>query len=172
MTRESSFSQIYANYFKRIYNFIFSKTRSQDDTEDIVQETFTGIWRSLDKIDQEKNLTSWVYQIARNKLNDYLKRKYKISEKSTLLSLDNISEEDLDKYDLDNEDKSYLDHAHNKATKLIEKLEDKYRKVLELRYLKNYKISDVSRELNITENNVKVIQNRAIKKLKELLNNN
>lgn len=170
MSKEAFFSQVYQEYFDRIYNFIYSRTHSQDDAEDIVQETFSGIWKSIDNFDQEKPIGSYLYQIAKNKLNDYLKRKYRINAFSAFFSLDNTSEEELDNYADKTEDKGYLTKAHSKALKLIEQLEANYKKVLELRYVKGYKISEVAKELGLSENNVKVIQNRAIKKLKELIN--
>jgi len=168
MTKEKQFQQIYSLFFNKVYNFIFSRTNSQDDAEDIVQDTFIGIWKSMDKLDVSRNLGAWVFQIARNKLNDYLKSKYKVLERTTSQPTDNISEENLDDYTDDN--REYLSKAHKEAMKMIEKLDDNYRKVLELRYIKGYKIKEVAQELKLTENNVKVIQNRAIKKLKELIN--
>jgi len=52
--------------------------------------------------------------------------------------------------------------------KILSKLTVNYRKVLELRFLKGYTIAETSDELNLTEENVKVLQHRALKKANQL----
>ena len=51
----------------------------------------------------------------------------------------------------------------------IDKLEDKYRIVFELFYLREFKISEISKILKISEPNVKTRLRRAREKLKKLL---
>ena len=54
---------------------------------------------------------------------------------------------------------------------IIKKLKEKYRVVLELFYIHDMKITDISKTLNISESNVKIRLKRAKKKLQEYLKN-
>ena len=167
LKKEEIFKQLYDKYFNKVYNFLLSRTNSQNDTEDLVQEIFLGIWKGMDSLDGKSNINAWVFQISRNKFNDFLRRKYKIDYKKVdldFLELDNLAD-DFEKF----EDDSYANEVHKKAVELISKLEKNYREVLELRFLRNYKLAEIAKELGLSENNVKVIQYRAIKKLKELI---
>ena len=71
---EPHFRELHDRYFKRIYAFVYSRIRSHCDTEEIVQETFTAVFGSLDKFRGQSSLLAWIYGIARNTLNNTLRK--------------------------------------------------------------------------------------------------
>lgn len=71
---ERAFSLLYERYFQRVYLFSFLRLRDHADTEEAVQETFTSVFRSIDAYRGESSLASWIYGIARNTLNNQLRR--------------------------------------------------------------------------------------------------
>ncbi len=71
---ELAFNQLYDRYFPRVYNFCFSRLRNHSDTEEVVQETFTSVFRSIEAYRGESLLVSWIYGIARNTVNNQLRR--------------------------------------------------------------------------------------------------
>ena len=62
-------------YQKRIYAVIYRMTGRHADTDDLCQETFLQIFRSLPRWKPGTNLDSWVYRIAMNVSVDHLRRK-------------------------------------------------------------------------------------------------
>jgi RNA polymerase sigma-70 factor (ECF subfamily) len=68
------FNELYERYFRRIYNFVYGRVRNHADTEEIVQETFTAVFSSIDKYSGKSTLLSWVYGIARNTANNSLRQ--------------------------------------------------------------------------------------------------
>jgi len=71
---EPHFNELYARYFQRIYNFVQGRIRNHADTEEIVQETFTAVFRSVERYRGQSSLLSWVYGVAKNTLNNHLRR--------------------------------------------------------------------------------------------------
>jgi RNA polymerase sigma-70 factor (ECF subfamily) len=60
-----------------VYAVIYRMTGSHSETDDLCQETFLQIFRSLSRFRPGTLLDSWVYRIATNVSVDYLRRKSK-----------------------------------------------------------------------------------------------
>ncbi len=71
---ESHFNELYERYFQRIYGFVHARVRNHADTEDIVQETFTSVFRSIENYRGQASLLSWIFGIAKNLTNNRLRR--------------------------------------------------------------------------------------------------
>lgn len=71
---EAQFNELYRRYFQRVYNFTFLRVRNHADAEEIVQETFTVVFRSIDGFRRQSSLLSWIYGIAKNTVNNHLRR--------------------------------------------------------------------------------------------------
>jgi RNA polymerase sigma-70 factor (ECF subfamily) len=71
---EAHFNELYQRYFQRVYNFTFLRVRNHADTEEIVQETFTAVFRSVDAFRGQSSLLSWIYGIAKNTLNNQIRK--------------------------------------------------------------------------------------------------
>jgi RNA polymerase sigma-70 factor (ECF subfamily) len=71
---EGHFNELYNRYFQRIYNFVYGRIRSHADTEEIVQETFTVVFSSIEKYSGRSSLLSWIYGIAKNTTNNNLRQ--------------------------------------------------------------------------------------------------
>lgn len=69
-----AFNRLYDRYFQRIYNFSHARLRNHADTEEVVQETFISVFKSIDAYRGESLLVSWIYGIARNTVNNHLRR--------------------------------------------------------------------------------------------------
>jgi RNA polymerase sigma-70 factor (ECF subfamily) len=48
--------------------------RNHADTEEVVQETFTAVFRSIDAFRGKSSVLSWIYGIARNNVNNSIRR--------------------------------------------------------------------------------------------------
>jgi RNA polymerase sigma-70 factor (ECF subfamily) len=65
---------LYDRYFQRVYHFTYSRVRNAADAEEAVQETFTAVFRSLDAFRGRSSLLSWIYGIAKNTVNNQIRR--------------------------------------------------------------------------------------------------
>ena len=71
---QSAFDSLYQRYFQRIYNFSYLRLRNHADTEEVVQETFTAVFKCIDSFKGRSTLSSWIYGIAKNTINNHIRR--------------------------------------------------------------------------------------------------
>lgn len=166
---EQALIALYQHYLTPIYRYVYSKVGHQPETEDITSEVFLKMVRNLQNFRAESSFKNWLYQIAKNTIADYWRRRYRnftvsIEEimEINLVSQSNPAQEDIEKE---------LAEKEARVKKILDVLPDNYRHVLELRFLKSYSLKDIANELGITVSNVKVLQYRALKKSFELSKN-
>jgi RNA polymerase sigma-70 factor (ECF subfamily) len=70
---EDDFTLLYERYYQRIYNFSYLRLRNHADTEEVVQETFTAAFCSIDAFQAKSSLRSWIYGIAKNTVNNHIR---------------------------------------------------------------------------------------------------
>ncbi len=71
---EEEFNLLYERYFQRVYSFAYMRLRNRADAEEVVQETFTVVFRSIDAYRGQSSLLSWIYGIAKNTVNNHVRR--------------------------------------------------------------------------------------------------
>ncbi|MCZ6822318.1 MAG: RNA polymerase sigma factor [Deltaproteobacteria bacterium] len=71
---QSAFSVLYERYFQRVLSFSQARLRNRADAEEAVQDTFTVVFKSIDAYRGQASLLSWVYGIARNTVNNQIRR--------------------------------------------------------------------------------------------------
>jgi len=71
---EVHFTALYQRYFRRVYAFVYGRIHNHADAEEIVQETFTVVYRSIESYRGQSSLLSWIYGIAKNTVNNALRR--------------------------------------------------------------------------------------------------
>jgi RNA polymerase sigma factor (sigma-70 family) len=78
---------------KRLFRFIRSRVRSNEDAEDILQEVWLQLSRVLD-IEPIEEISAWLYQVARNRIIDKQRKKKPLALSDLLLDTD-VDEADL-----------------------------------------------------------------------------
>jgi RNA polymerase sigma-70 factor (ECF subfamily) len=73
-SNEGDFTLLYERYYQRVYNFSYLRLRNHADTEEVVQETFTAVFRSIDAYQGKSTVISWIYGIAKNTVNNSIRR--------------------------------------------------------------------------------------------------
>ncbi|UCE21147.1 MAG: sigma-70 family RNA polymerase sigma factor [Candidatus Aminicenantes bacterium] len=60
----SLFEELVSRYSLRLFYFLRHRTGSDQDIEDLVQETFLKAFKSIDRFDPERKFSTWLYTIA------------------------------------------------------------------------------------------------------------
>lgn len=70
---------LYAFAYPQVFRYVSSKTRSAADAEDVAEEVFLGALQSVGSLraTDEAGFLGWLFQIARFKLADQLRRRYR-----------------------------------------------------------------------------------------------
>jgi RNA polymerase sigma-70 factor (ECF subfamily) len=71
---EAAFTALYERYYQRVYSFSYLRLRNHADTEEVVQETFTAVFRSIEAFHGKSTVLSWIYGIAKNTVNNHIRR--------------------------------------------------------------------------------------------------
>ena len=77
---ESSLDKLIQKHKSRIYNFIFSKVLNRDIAEDIFQDTFIKVIKTLKRgfYNEEGKFLPWIMRIAHNLVIDHFRRSNRI----------------------------------------------------------------------------------------------
>ncbi len=70
---EASFDEIYREYFPRIYSFCLKRVGDRAEAEDLTQETFVQLFRSLPSFEGRSSLMTWSFGIAHNVCSRYFR---------------------------------------------------------------------------------------------------
>lgn len=153
--------QLYARYRNELFLYLFSLCKNYELAEDILQETFVKAILSLRE--NHPNIRAWLYMVGRNIYYNYAKRELNKTEAG---EMDDIPDEKnvLDSL-IDNENKRML-------YKALDSLEGIKKEVLQLFYFSNMSQRDISRMLNISQENVRVLIYRGKRELKKYLEAN
>jgi len=159
---KESFGVIYNHYVPQIYRFVVFKVSVKQVAEDLTHEIFLSAWQNIKNYQQKQfPISSWLYQIARNKVIDY----YRTDKKNI-----SIDTEDFDEETLGFKEQESLDipFTIQKIKSLIKLLKPEYQDVLIMRYIEDLDHREIANALNKTEGAVRLLQHRAINNLKEL----
>lgn len=141
------------DYGDMIYRIALGILENREDAEDIVQEVFMKYLNKNKKFDNSEYEKYWLIRVTINLCYNELKSS---RQKCNVPLTDDIC-----KYVEYSDADIVSDH--------IKELKEKYRKVFELFYFDEYKISEISKMLKINEATVKTRLKRARDKLKKIL---
>jgi RNA polymerase sigma-70 factor (ECF subfamily) len=139
---------------------------SHDDTDDLVQDVFLKVWKSLSNFRNDSQLYTWLYRIATNESITFLKRK-KIRNS---VSIDDDDGKNMVKKLAES---PYFDgdKAQMKLQKALLTLPEKQRLVFNMKYFDDLKYEDISEILGTSVGALKASFHIAVKKIEQLLLN-
>lgn len=154
------FEALYKSNQPLIYRFMFWRTKDEMLAEDLTSNVFEKAWRTRQSF-KSGSTKAWLYRIAHTTLIDYWRKKKEVTDEDSITQA--VS-------DVVGHDEA-LDRqiAIADLQKAIAKLPKDMYAVVELRFMKGKSARETSARLNISEANVRVIQYRALKKLRDYL---
>jgi len=157
-----AFGLLYDAYVSQIYRFIFLKLGGMKaEAEDITHQVFMSAWKNIKKYQfQGYPFSSWLYKIARNEVIDFWRTK------KNNVSIHDIHEEFLGETD-ENELSVDIKIDTELVSLCIKRLDSHYQDVLILKFVEELTNEEIAKAMGKTEGSVRVIQHRAIKKLKQ-----
>lgn len=164
-----SFGKLYDRYAERIYRFIFLKTGHKSDAEDLLHEVFLSGWRTVGtyKLRGGIPFTSWLYRIASNRVIDW----YRAQKHGA--SLDEMAESNTLPVELASTSHTALLEALDRGFEMetvmkgVRELEDVQQTVLLMRFVEDLSPEEVGHAIGKTAGAVRLIQHRALTKLKK-----
>lgn len=165
-TKQQAFRQLVHQYKERLYWHVRKIVINHDDTDDILQNTFIKVWRSIDSFRAESGLYTWLYRIATNESLTFLNQKKKKTFGGTDDELNDYLVENLHADPQLNGDEVQL-----RLQEAIARLPEKQRLVFNMRYYDDVKYQDMEKILETSEGALKASYHHAVKKISNFLKN-
>ncbi len=159
-----AFEVILSRYERPIFSFIYHFFRNQALCEDLTQETFLRAFRFLRSFRTKEKLSTWLFTIAKNLCIDELRR----TGKGMSVDLDSVDAEEFAAEGdsagdpLDASIRLQEDELLHRA---IARLPEKYRTCIILFYFNELSYEEISRVMNTTMSNTKILLFRGKKAL-------
>lgn len=157
------FKAFFNKHYKDLVVYANGYLFDQPASEDIVQEVYIYIWENSENLNITSSLKSYLYAMVRNRSLNHLKS-IKITDSFDYLEL-NISLITENVFDSTSEDDKKI--VYHQILKIIDTLPIKMQQIVKLKFLHNYKYSEISTELDISINTVKTQLKRAKVKITE-----
>ena len=165
---QAAYSTLMDRYRDSIYHTMLKMVRNHDDAEDLTIEAFGKAFHKLSSYTPSFAFSTWLFKIATNNCIDFIRKK-----RMKTFSIDGTTQEDgvedftfMLKANSLNPEESYILEQRSKFLKMMmEKLNDKYRQMIELRYFEELSYQEISEKLELPIGTVKAQLFRA----KELL---
>lgn len=157
------FGQLYDHYLPQIYRYMLVKVTNRQDAEDLTHEVFMSAWQNIDSYKSRGfSFSSWLYNIAHNRVIDYYRTRKSHANLETVdenfVKIISTVDQQLD-----------LTLAWEKIKNLLNQLTEEQQDVVIMRFVDDLSHREIAAVLKKSEGAVRLIQFRAIQRLKELL---
>ncbi|WP_196895440.1 RNA polymerase sigma factor [Aureivirga marina] len=158
--KPSTFQELYTKYSKDVYHFMYYKTGSKDNAEDLLQEAFVRLWKNCEKVSYEK-AKSFLFTVASNlflneKKHEKVVLKYRESQ-NVSESRDNDTPENLLRQK----------EFQQKLNDAIASLSEKQREVFLLSRIDKKTYAEIAEMLGISVKAVEKRMHKALSVLRE-----
>jgi RNA polymerase sigma-70 factor (ECF subfamily) len=169
---EASLEILIKRHQQRLFSFIYSKVKDKDITEDIFQDTFIKVIRTLKKgnYNEEGKFLPWVVRISHNLIIDHFRKsnrmpKFKNTDEFDIFSV-------IGDGSLNAEKRIIKDQIHADVKELINELPEEQKQVLVMRIYNDMSFNEISENTGVSINTALGRMRYALINLRKLIEKN
>lgn len=165
---QKAYAELLGRYRDAIYYMLLKMVNNPIDAEDLTIEAFGKAFKNIEQYTPNFAFSTWLFKIASNNCIDFIRKK-----RGSHISIDQGQEEQdtfsdaIQASTLDPEENLIKQQKVNLTRTIVTKLKPRYRRLIELRYFKEYSYEEIAEELDLPIGTVKAQLFRA----RELLYN-
>jgi RNA polymerase sigma-70 factor (ECF subfamily) len=171
---QNAYAELMGLYKETIYFMMLKMTNNSDDADDLTIEAFGKAFKNIHNYTPEFAFSTWLFKIATNNCIDFIRKK-----KLNTTSIDHVisSEDsphpsrDVISSGKDPEEKIIEKQKIQLMQEVVEKLKPRYKDLVKMRYFEEMSYEEISQELNLPVNTVKVQLFRARDLLYQIIKN-
>ncbi len=148
-SRDKAFSELLDTYQERLYWHIRKLVLTHENAQDVLQNTFLRIHKSLPNFKQKSSLHTWMYKIAYNESIRFIEK----NKKKYYLSIDEVNNKYLENLTQDVFFEG--DEIQLKLQRLLFELPEKQRQIFQMKYYDELKFNEMEEILQIKEGTLK-----------------
>ena len=161
--KKPPFERFYEDNYFRLIRYLYGKTGSMQDAEDIAGDAFIYCYQNYESFDPQKgSLTTWLYLVTNSRLKNFFRGKRPQSDFSEFEEWLFSEEPDMDR-------SVYLEQLRAFIAEQLDALPERQRRVVVLRYFQELSFEEIARQLDTTPGNVRTMLSRTLSKLEEAL---
>lgn len=163
-TRDAAFRHLLKQYSRPLYNHIRTIVLDHDDADDVLQNTFIKVFRSLENFKGESKLFSWMYRIATNEAITFINQKARKNK----ISNEEVAQRAIENLPAD----EYFegDELQLKLQKAVALLPEKQQLVFRMKYFEDLKYEEISEIVGTSVGALKASYHHAVKKIEGYIN--
>lgn len=166
-----AFKSLVANYQDMVYNTALGIVQNSEDAEDVTQEVFIQVYRSIDQFKGDARLSTWIYRITTTKALDHIRSRRRKKRFAFVTSLfgpnDELIHEPVDFHHpgvaLDRKEQAAL------LFRMIEQLPDNQRLAFTLHKTEELSYQEIADVMKLSVSAVESLLFRARQNLRKLL---
>lgn len=166
-----AFAEMVDKYKNKVYVICFRMVGNKQEAEDLSQETFLRAYRYIEQYDMERKFSTWLFRIATNLSIDALRRrKPGVSLDAELPGTEGLAlEAILPDNQASPDEKMVQNELETAVQKEIQRLPEKYRTAIVLKYLEDLSLKEISEIMEIPVATVKTRIHRGREQLRKYL---
>ncbi len=161
--KDTAFSELLDVYQERLYWHIRKIVTTHENADDVLQNTFIRIYKSITNFQEKSSLHTWMYRIAYNESIRFIeknsKKKYHQIESTAESNLEVLFEDDY--FD--------GDEIQRKLNKIIDDFTEKQKRVFHMKYFDDLSFRQIAEVLKISESTLKSTYYTAVKIIEKKL---
>lgn len=164
---EAAWEQVVARFKRKVFHIAYKFTGRHDAAEDLTQEVFLKVFRSLDKFNRDADFSTWLSSVARNYCIDH----YRASRREKEVVVEDLVAFDLAPAGVGSNPHRALEDRDRRSflRRGLEALPEKLREAVVLRDLHGLSYQEMAERLALPEGTVKSRINRGREELTRLL---
>lgn len=160
-TEKPPFEAFYDANYQRVVQYIRKKLENLHDAEDLASEVFLYCYSHYDDYDPQKSSpTTWLYLIVNSRIKNHYRDAKSYVDLESLIGV-------LPDEMIDMDACIYLQQLRDLLERAMNRLPERQRKIVTMRYFEELSSSEIAAELGISPGNVRVLLSRALDTLEK-----
>ena len=158
----SSFEIIYKSHYAKIFHFALQYLQNKESCSNIIQDVFSSLWDTREKLADDTNLNAWLFTVTKNKCLKYIR-----TLKTEKRNLENLTEQrmilNFDALNSLDTSPMTFEEIETIIKKTLDSLSPQCRRAFEMSRFEDKKYSEVALEMQIAQNTVETHISNALK---------
>jgi len=173
---QKAFAELMKRYWEPVFFMLNRMVMNKDDAEDLTIEAFGKAFKNLQQYSPQYAFSTWLFKIASNNAIDYLRKKKMENVTSLDRPVDRDGGEELNQtikgHGLTPEESIIKKQDADKVHEIIDKLKPRYKEIVELFYMEQMSVDEISKRLDLPVATIKTRLFRARELLMQVLSRN
>ncbi|MGZ3867300.1 MAG: RNA polymerase sigma factor [Bacteroidia bacterium] len=150
---QKAFAELMKRYWEPVFFMLNRMVNNKDDAEDLTIEAFGKAFKNLQQYSPQFAFSTWLFKIASNNAIDFIRKKKMENVTSLDKPVGKDGGEDLSQqikgHGLTPEENYIKKQGADRVHEIIDKLKPRYKEIVELFYLEELSVEEISKRLDL-----------------------